>query len=195
MEEQLERMLFGDMDTGEHAITLWEWNRLQPPPPEPKKEEAPKPPKKRKKKEKTPQEECGKCGKFFPTLNEVFSHPCPDPEPEQPVALPFSVASGMHEARAEKPTEWVLQCKKCKKNFFFTDEVLYLKVRTAFIEHKGICKKCRVQRGSFVNRTNTYATGCRKCGGHVPPGHGWLFRTSYGWETEHRPIEGDTPEL
>lgn len=147
-------------------------------------------------------EQCGQCDLYFPTLGDVFSHPCagsPTATIDLRVAttdadsvdLPdWGTGSGRAAPKARKANRYAGRCVTC--GGWVEAEAGYL-AKTADGRWAAEHVTCPAQVPAPApaddagqdHRPNRYAGTCTECGGTVPAGEGWLTGRPGAWTTQH----------
>lgn len=146
-------------------------------------------------------EQCGQCHLYFPTLGDVFSHPCagsPTATIDLRVAttdadsvdLPdWGTGSGRAAPKARKANRYAGRCVTC--GGWVDAEAGYL-AKAADGRWAAEHVTCPAQvpaptapAAGQDHRPNRYAGTCTECSGTVPAGEGWLTGKPGAWTTQH----------
>ena len=159
-------------------------------------------------------EECGACHQLFPTLGDVFSHPCdaiarstgyrPTTTEADSVDLP-DWGTGPAAPKPPKANRFPGACARCGVTVPAAAGQLLRRDGGWVVEHlTGQCPEATAPTPAPAavpagddHRPNRFPGSCTECGGHVAAGEGWLTGQRGAWTTQHAtgtcPVAAPTP--
>lgn len=155
-----------------------------------------------------PREECGACGQTFPTLAEVFSHPCEAIEASRRPHLPHETRRGdsvdapdrhegsgssSHRPSNERTNRYPGTCVRCghrvaaEAGLLVKDNSSQGAGTTWGVEHRrGDCPaEPAPEAPKPQHRPNKYAGACTTCRGDVAEGAGRIEKRDGSWLVFH----------